>query len=189
MSAAARPLTIGIDARAATEEVAGRGRVVRELLQAFAARAEPHRYRLYARSAWHEPLDERFAWELGPANVVSWHLWAGRAMSRDCDACLATNSYLTPMLVRRPTATIVYDLVALDPAMGAPRRSAIVERTGLREAVRRSAALLTISRATADALAARVPAAAGKTTVMPLGVSPALGAETAASADLPDGFV
>src|SRR5436189_225344 len=46
-----RPLTIGIDARAAREEIAGGGRVVPELLRALAARPEPHRYRLCARGA------------------------------------------------------------------------------------------------------------------------------------------
>src|SRR3954471_25016009 len=39
-------LTIGIDARAATEEIAGSGRVVRELIRALAARDDPYRYRL-----------------------------------------------------------------------------------------------------------------------------------------------
>src|SRR5204862_537675 len=87
---------------------------------------------------------------------------------------LATNSYLTPVLTRVPTATIVYDLVAFDPETPPPLRSRMVERLALRAAVTRSAALLAISQATADALAARVPAAAAKTTVMPLGVSPAL---------------
>jgi alpha-1,3-rhamnosyl/mannosyltransferase len=190
MAAPDTPLTIGIDARAAAEEVAGRGRVVRELLRAFAARADGHRYRLYAREAWDEPLGERFTWELGPASTVRWHPWAGRAITRECDVCLATNSYLTPVLTRVPTATIVYDLVALDRAMGAPLRSAIVERVSLGMAVRRSAALLAISQATADALAARAPAAVAKTTVMPLGVSPALeGEPTAAAAAVPAGFV
>ena len=189
MASPRRSLTIGIDARAATEEVAGRGRVVRELLRAFAGRDDPHRYRLYARRAWDEDLGARFRWRLGPASTARWHVWAARSITRDCDVCLATNSYLTPVLVRVPTATIVYDLVALDPAMRAPLRSTIVERTSLGLAVRRSAALLAISQATADALAARLPAAAPKTNVMPLGVSPALEVGATAAAPVPEGFV
>jgi hypothetical protein len=55
-------LTIGIDARAATEEIAS---VVRELLRPLAARVEPRRYVLYARKHWHEMLDARFQWALG----------------------------------------------------------------------------------------------------------------------------
>jgi glycosyltransferase involved in cell wall biosynthesis len=169
-----RPLTIGIDARAATEEVAGRGRVVRELLRAFAGRDDPHRYRLYARSEWRDGLDDRFAWRLRPGNSAAWHVWAARSITRECDVCLATNSYLTPLLTRVPTATIVYDLVVFDRAMRPPLRSALVERGALRLAAARSDALLAISHATADALAQRVPRAAGKTRVMPLGVSPTL---------------
>ena len=56
-------LTIGIDARAATEVEAGRGRVVRELLRALGDRADAHRYVCYARRRWDEPLDDRFRLE------------------------------------------------------------------------------------------------------------------------------
>src|SRR5947208_3162034 len=116
MAAYDRAFEIAIDARAATEEVAGRGRVVRELLRALAARDEPHRYRLYARERWDQALDNRFAWRLNRGSDVTWHPWAAHAMARECDVCLATNSYLTAILTRAPTATIVYDLAALDPA-------------------------------------------------------------------------
>jgi glycosyltransferase involved in cell wall biosynthesis len=169
-------LTIGIDARAATEEVAGRGRVVRELLRAFAERDDPHRYRLYARTEWTENLDERFSWRLRPGNSAAWHVWSGRTITRECDVCLATNSYLTPLLTRVPTATIVYDLVVFDRGLRPPLRSALVERGALRLAAARSDALLAISQATAEALAQRLPRAAAKTRVVPLGVSPALSA-------------
>src|SRR2546423_2035526 len=173
MASPRRSLTIGIDARAATEEVAGRGRVVRELLRAFAERDDPHRYRLYARAEWPQSLDDRFGWRLGPANSAAWHVWSGRAITRECEVCLATNSYLTPLLTRAPTATVVYDLVAFDRTTRPPLRSAVVERTALGLAASRSAALLAISEATAEALAARRPQAAAQTRVMPLCVSPA----------------
>ena len=42
-------MIIGIDARAASEEPAGRGRYVRELLRALARHNDDHRYRLYTR--------------------------------------------------------------------------------------------------------------------------------------------
>src|SRR3954454_15924130 len=88
-------LTIGIDARAATEEIAGSGRVVRELIRALAAREEPHRYRLYAHTRWDEPLDERFTWALSPATGLRWHVGAARRAGAACDVLLSTNSYLT----------------------------------------------------------------------------------------------
>src|SRR3954466_7744553 len=88
-------LTIGIDARAATEEIAGGGRVVRELLRALAARAEPHRYVLYSRERWAEPLDERFTWALSRRPGVRWHVRAAHHAGAACDVLLCTKSYLT----------------------------------------------------------------------------------------------
>ena len=58
-------LTIGIDARAAAEVPAGRGRYVRELLRHMAALDHRHRVLLFAREKWDCPeLDERFSWRL-----------------------------------------------------------------------------------------------------------------------------
>jgi glycosyltransferase involved in cell wall biosynthesis len=183
-----RPLTIGVDGRAAAEEIAGRGRVVRELLRALAARDDPHRYRIYARSRWEEPLDERFEWTILGGGLASFQRRAMADARRSCDVVLAANSYLSALLTRLPTATIIYDLVAFDPATPPPLRSRVVERLTLGRAVRRSAALLAISQATADLLAQRFPAAADRLTVMPLGVSPALAAPSG-QAPVPDGFV
>ena len=58
----AHPLTIGIDARAAVEVAAGRGRVVRELLRALAAREDAHRYPATRAGAGAGQLDARFQW-------------------------------------------------------------------------------------------------------------------------------
>jgi len=183
-----RPLTIGIDARAATEVAAGRGRVVRELLRALAARDDPHTYRCYARAPWPEALDARFRWELIAARDPLWHALAARAASRDCDVFLSSNSYLTVPLVRVPAVAIVYDLVTFDPAMRPNRRSAVIERLTLAAAVRAARGLVCISAATAEALLARFPRARGKVTVAPLGVSPALSALSAGElAELPAG--
>jgi glycosyltransferase involved in cell wall biosynthesis len=170
-----RPLTIGIDARAAAEVPAGRGRVVRELLRALAARTDEHRYVLYARTAWQEqPLDERFSWRLIGAHDPWWHMRAARAANHECDVLLSSNSYLTILFTRIPTVPIVYDMVTFDPAMRPNRRSSVIERLTLGLAVRRGAALLAISQATADALCSRFPAALGRTVVAPLGVTPSL---------------
>jgi glycosyltransferase involved in cell wall biosynthesis len=166
-------LTIGIDARAATEVPAGRGRVVRELLRALAAREDQgHRYVLYARSAWDEqPPDARFSWHLIGARDPLWHLLAARAANRECDVFLSSNSYLTTMFLRIPTVTIVYDLTTFEPSMRPNRRSTVIERLTLGPAVRRSAALLAISQTTADALVLHFPAATGRVVVAPLGVT------------------
>ncbi len=184
---ASRALTIGIDARAAVEVPAGRGRVVRELLKELGRRTDQHAYRLYARTAWEEPLDARFGWELIPAADPLWHLRAARHANRACDVFLSTNSYLTTWFLTVPGVPIVYDLVTFDPTMRPSRRSMLIERATLGLATRRSAAFLSISQATTDALAEHFPRTRERTTTALLGVSDALGAPTP---DLPEpGFV
>jgi glycosyltransferase involved in cell wall biosynthesis len=189
---AARALTIGIDARAAAEVPAGRGRVVRELLRALAAREEAHRYLLYARERWSEVLDERFEWRTIAAGDPWWHVRAARAANRECDVFLSSNSYLTVWMLGIPAVPIIYDMVAFDRAYRPNRRSAAIERLTLGLAVRRSRAFVAISRATAEAFERRFPAAAGRVTVALLAVAPQLstplGEEESATLPAP-GFV
>jgi glycosyltransferase involved in cell wall biosynthesis len=167
-------LTIGVDARAATEEGAGGGRFVRELLRALAARDDDHRYVLYAREPWDEPLGARFEWHTIAAPDPIWHWRAARAANRDCDVFLSTNSYLTTWFLRVPAVPVVFDLVSFDGALRPQRRSGLIERATLPLATRRSAQLVAISQATADDLAARFPRTAGRTVVAPLAAPPAL---------------
>src|SRR5271165_3298302 len=154
-----RGLTIGIDARAAVEVPAGRGRVVRELLLALAARTgDRHRYVLYAREAWERAeLDERFRWRTIPSADPWWHLRAARAANRECDVFLSSNSYLTVWFLHIPAVAIVHDLTTFEPSMRPSRRSTVIERLTLGPAVRRAAAFIAVSQATADALAAHFP--------------------------------
>lgn len=200
-------LTLGIDARAAEEVPAGRGRLVRELLRALAAREDDGRWRyvLYARRAWRDrsrgalasgehprfgqPLDGRFQWREIAARDPWWHVRAARAADRECDVFLSTNSYLTGWLLHIPDVPIVYDLVPFEPALLPNRRSAVIERLTLGRSVKRAAAMVAISQATADALAARFPATAARTVVAPLGVAPTLKEtlDPAEAAQLPAG--
>jgi glycosyltransferase involved in cell wall biosynthesis len=188
------PLTIGIDARAASEVPAGRGRVVRELLRALAAReGDEHRYVLYARSAWTgEPLDERFSWRLIGARDPWWHLLAARAANRECAVFLSCNSYLTILFLRIPSVPIVHDMITFEPSMRPNRRSSAIERLTLGPAVRRSAALLCTTQSTVDALSARFPRALGRTVIAPLAATlpDARELDQSATSDLPaPGFV
>ena len=110
------PLTIGIDARAADEIPGGRGRVVRELLGALAARGDDHRYVLYCRrSPGRIRLDERFSWRELRLKDPAWMLSAAASASRDCDVFLSTNSYVIGWFVRAPSAIIVHDLIPFMP--------------------------------------------------------------------------
>jgi glycosyltransferase involved in cell wall biosynthesis len=185
-------LTVGIDARAAVEVPAGRGRVVRELLRALGERDDENLYVCYARTRWQEPLDERFRWREIGARDPWWHVRAARAAQRKCDVFLSSNSYLTPLFMSKPAVTIVYDLTTFEPSMRPNRRSTVIERLTLGPAVRRSAALLAISQATADALLERFPAARGRTVVALLGPKPVVTGDLSAQeeAALPaPGFV
>jgi glycosyltransferase involved in cell wall biosynthesis len=163
------PLTIGIDARAAAEVPAGRGRYVRELLRHLARLDTRHEFRLYARAPWDcDELAERFGWRLVRDGEPRWQLRAAWAASRECDVFLATNTYLMAALLRVPSLAVVFDMVPFHPDLGAPRGS-LAERATLRLAVRRAAALLAISEATREELVRRFPRAAAKTRVTPLG--------------------
>ncbi len=175
-------LTIGIDARAAVEVPAGRGRLVRELLTSLSQRDDPHRYLCYARTPWPEPLDARFQWRLVDGRDPLWHWRAARAVDRECDVFLATNSYLSVILTRRPSVAIVYDLVALDPSTSPNRRSALIERLTLDAAIRRARGLVCISESTRGELLARTPGVAAKATVAPLAAASDPGALSDAEA-------
>jgi alpha-1,3-rhamnosyl/mannosyltransferase len=154
-----RPLRIGIDARAAVEVAAGRGRVVRELLRALNDREDPHRYILYARRAWAEgELDDRFTWRAVPSSDPWWHVAAARAANGECDVFLSSNSYLTVWFLRIPAVPIVYDLVTFERTTRPNRRSTVIERLTLGPAVRRSAALIAISDAAGRTVVAHLGA-------------------------------
>jgi alpha-1,3-rhamnosyl/mannosyltransferase len=158
-------LTIGIEARAAAEVPAGRGRYVREVVRHLAALDHPHRVLLYAREKWDCPeLDERFEWRLLSGRDPAWALPAAWAANRDCDVCVGTNTYLMPALVRIPSLATVHDLVPFHRDLGAPRGS-IVERLMLRLAVRHTDTFLCVSEATREELEERFPSAKGRAVV------------------------
>jgi glycosyltransferase involved in cell wall biosynthesis len=163
-------LTIGVDARAAAEVPAGRGRYVRELLAALERlpEAEPHRFRLYARRPWGE-LGPRFEWRLSPLPDPLWHVATAARASLECDAFLSTNSYLTAWFTTVPTMVVVHDLVAFGEQQAhAQARAARIERATIGLALRRAGAAVCVSEATRKDLVARFPRALPKARVVPL---------------------
>jgi glycosyltransferase involved in cell wall biosynthesis len=172
---------LGIDARAAAEEPAGRGRYVRELLRALARRDDDQVYELYARTRWAEELDERFHWRLIPARDPVWNLRAARAASAACGAFLSSNSYLTAWFLRVPSAVVVYDLVAFQAGARPRRSSGLIERATIGLGVRRAARLLCISEATRRDLVARYSGAERKSSVVPLAADERFGRPIPAS--------
>ncbi len=174
-------MRIAIDARAAAEVPAGRGRYVRELLRHLAALDSDHRFVLYARSPWDDPAldgDARFRWRIVSAGEPHWSALAARHVSRECDVVLATNSYVLAALARVPALATVFDLTPFRRDLVLPRGAGF-ERLTLPLAVRRATGLLPISRATREDLVARFPRAAAKATVVELAADAAF-AEAAA---------
>jgi glycosyltransferase involved in cell wall biosynthesis len=185
-----KPLRIGIDARAAAEVAAGRGRFVRETLVALADRDETDvRFLCYARKRWGDLPATQFQWRLFDAPDPLWHLLAARAANRECDVFFSTNSYLTTWFLRIPAVPVIYDMVAFDRAHQPNRRSALIERATIGIAVRRSRAFVAISQATADDFQRRFPPAVGRVTVAPLAAAPQLSAEVSEPSSPAPGFV
>jgi alpha-1,3-rhamnosyl/mannosyltransferase len=163
---------VGIDARAAAEVPAGRGRVVRELLVALDALHAEHRFLLYCRRPWHEStLGARFRWVTVSQPDPLWHAATAARASRGCDVFLSTNSYLTAWMLRAPAAVIVHDLIAFLPDARAQTRAARIERATAGLAVRRAARLVCDSRSTERDLLRFFPRAHGKTAVAKLAAS------------------
>jgi glycosyltransferase involved in cell wall biosynthesis len=168
------PLRVGIDARAAAEVPAGRGRYVRELLRALHANEMQVSPLLFARRAW--PL-EGSKWRLIPTREPFWGAHAGLVAAPHCDVILASNSYLMA-IAPRPVVVVVQDVFGFDRSHGLPV-SALGERVTLPLAVHRAAGFVCPSVATRDALERLYPNTRGRTVVIPLGVTPMfLNAET-----------
>lgn len=165
-------LRIGIDARAAAEEPAGRGRYVRELLRALAALGSGHELIAFGREQWAELDGVR--WRLVSGGDPIWHVRAGRAASRECDVYLSTNSYLTAWFTSVPTALVAHDMVPWKPEMAPQKRAALIERATIRPALRRAALTICVSQSTERDLVALFPRARGRTAVVHHGVSEAL---------------
>jgi glycosyltransferase involved in cell wall biosynthesis len=175
-------LTVGIDARAAAEVPAGRGRYVRELLTAWNTLqdAQDVRFVLYAREPWGALDPARFTWAPIGLPDPAWHVAAAVRASRQTDVFLSTNSYLTAWFCRKPTAVVVYDLVPFIEGGQAQARAARIERATIRPALRRAAALPCISDATRADLVRLFPHTAAKASTIPLAADASFGVPVAA---------
>jgi glycosyltransferase involved in cell wall biosynthesis len=150
-------MRVGVDARPAAEVPGGRGSYVRELLRALATLDSGHEFVLFARRRW-EDLGARFRWRLLGGREPLWNLRAARAASVErCDVYLTTDSYSTAWFLRVPSVLMLHDLIAFDPARVPNRRDSVIQRVTLPLALRRAAAAVCPSAATAHDLAKRFP--------------------------------
>jgi glycosyltransferase involved in cell wall biosynthesis len=172
---------IGIDARAAAEVPAGRGRFVRELVRSLARRDDAFEYVLYARAPWTEvELDERFRWQFVDAPEPLWNVRVGLLAHQTCDVFFSVNSYLTAWFTRVPTALNVFDMIAWEAPQSAQRRAAQIERATIRPALRRAAHVFCNSVSTMDDLTRRFSGIESKSSVVPLAAGETLTTEVPA---------
>jgi glycosyltransferase involved in cell wall biosynthesis len=165
-------LRIGVDARAAAEVGAGRGRYVRELVAALLGLEGNHDLILYGREPWRLPGTR---WRLLATPDPAWVLHAGVLAGRECDVLLAVNSFLMCAAATVPSVAVVHDLFGFDRRFASPA-GAFAERATLPLAARRTAGFICPSEATCADLVGRLPALSGRTRVVPHGVDPAFGA-------------
>jgi glycosyltransferase involved in cell wall biosynthesis len=164
---AAAPLRIGIDARAAAEVAAGRGRYVRELARAIADLPDEASPVLFGRRAWPLPGSK---WRLIGTPDPLWAAHAGLVAGRHCDVVLASNSYLMS-IAPVPVVAVVQDLFGFERSHGLPT-SAAAERLTLPLAARRAAGVVCPTEATRPARESRFPRTRGRSIVIPHGVNP-----------------
>jgi alpha-1,3-rhamnosyl/mannosyltransferase len=162
-------MRIAVEAWAAEEVPAGRGRYVRELLRAIRALDPPDlELVLLCREPWAElETGPRMRWRPVPGTGPVWQARAARVARAEADLLLATTSYALPVLTPLPSVVVVYDFVAFDRALSPPR-GALLERVTLPLAARRGRAFACISAATRDELVRRFPATADRAHVTPL---------------------
>ena len=153
-------MRIAVEAWAAAEVPAGRGRYLRELLRAMAALDPPHEIVLFGAERWG---DLPFEWRLGPKRP-----WEVARAARGFDVLFAPTSYLACALSPVPSACVVFDMVVFD-RRNKPPRGALLERATLPRAVRRASKLLCISEATRRALLRRFPKAPAEVTLLAAG--------------------
>lgn len=165
-------MIIGIDAREAAGQPAGKGRYVGELLRRLPALAPDVEWRCFtAEVPAGIPLPKNASWDVIGGSGLGWHRAAAKAAA-GCDVYFATTSYLTPQLLKIPYLLMVHDLISFQPLAIPQRRARLIERLTLGRAVKRAAAIVTNSEATAADLRKMLPQAADKITVIPLAADP-----------------
>jgi glycosyltransferase involved in cell wall biosynthesis len=145
-----------MDARPAAEVPGGRGSYVRELLRALSELPAGDELHLFARRRW-EGLGADARWRFVPGREPVWNVRAARAANTSCDVYFTTDSQLTAWFLRVPSVLLVHDLIAFDRARVPNRRDSLIQRATLPPALRRAAAVVCHSEATARDLSQRFP--------------------------------
>ena len=149
-------MVIGIDVReAAPERRAGKGRVAAELLPRLAKQSPGDTWLLFTDRRFEWDLPDNCRWRVVRGRGPLWHRRTAAAANRACDCYFAPTSYLTPRYLKIPTVLFVHDLLAFSRRCGGSLRVRLIERSTLRRALRKTAAVIVPSEATASALRGR----------------------------------
>lgn len=163
-------MKIGIDIRCAGGEKAGKGQYTFHLVQHLLELDHQNEYILYCKDKvpgfeQFKNAEMREVKSFGPL----WHKKVADDVAReDLDIFFAPSSYITPILIKRPTRVVVtvHDLVAFLYPQNHNKKATFIEKIFLKRAVKRADQILAVSENTKKDLIKRFPIADGKTSVI-----------------------
>lgn len=161
-------MRIGLDVREAEGQPAGKGRVVKELAERLPAVMPKDEFFFYTKQRFPLKTPPNVTWREVHSRSLLWHRKVAKQANKECDAYLATSSYLTQRWLKIPFAMVVYDLISFKDFAVPQRRAKAIERATLGPALQKAARILTISEATAQDLISLFPSTKGNSTVMSL---------------------
>jgi glycosyltransferase involved in cell wall biosynthesis len=170
-----RSLHIGIDAREIAGSPTGVGRYVAEVLQEWSRQGFPHTVTLFlhqAPPAWIKDLSFTCHVDLAPATVAGtkWEQFTlpPRVNHARVDVLLSP-AYTAPLRLRVPSVLIVHDVSFCAQPEGFRWREGMRRRLVTRLSARRAAAVVTVSRFSADEIAQHLGVPRGRIVLAPQG--------------------
>ena len=165
-------MRIGIDARELTNKPAGKGQYVGKVIQAWAQK-DSVQLILYIHAGTVLPDAYRFNGAVTVIEVkgkgIAWHVQVSRRLNSDSvTVYFAALSYLSALVNVVPTVTVVHDLAVFQRGIVHNRKSYFIEKLTLKSAVRRSAAVVSVSKSTAKDLMSYTNINSSKVTVIPI---------------------
>ncbi len=164
-------MRIAIDAREMSGQLAGKGRYIYELVRALAELDSSNQYILYSKSELSIALPKNFTKVVIGGKPGLRQLWlANDVKARDCELLFAPTGYLPVIFSKVPVIVTVHDLAIFVTKDTRPAlRTLVAERLLLSWAVKKSAAILSVSESTKSDLIRLFKTSEKKIQVTPLG--------------------
>lgn len=163
-------MKIAIDIRSAGGEKTGKGQYTFQLTQNLLKLDAKNHYILYTKEKM--PGFDDFpnvTLKMIPGFGPFWHRNVARDVHEEqCDIFFAPSSYITPVLIKKPTKVFVtvHDLVAFLFPQNNNKKATFIERIFLRKAIKRADKILAVSENTKSDLMQKFPKAEDKTSVI-----------------------